>query len=251
MLFFVTTVVVSLLKFKSSTGLDFSYMTAGYGNNQYGIKTAYFWKYPERGLVENQLMKITLDGRACEAVHVNVVARHGSRYTSVDDMRSFTTLQQKLSHSFTNQAYSFINNWVNNYPEEKAEQLTVLGQKEMAYLGKFFGKSLLNLLNGTVSREGNLTSVRFAATRKTRTQESAKWFYRSLTSVVNGQELTNLTPEIRDSILRFYDDCQRYEQETADVSEQVKFENGPIFQKVVQDVAGRLNTSVSLTVGKN
>lgn len=244
---FVVVVVSVVLNF--CTGQQTSYLTKGYGNNQYGTKTAYFWAYPERNPVQNRLMKIALGGRACDAVHVNILSRHGARYTSVNDMRSFTTLQQKLSHTFTNKAFSFINDWVNKYPEDNAELLTDLGYKEMAYLGKFYGKELKSLLNGTVSPEGNLLSARFGTTRKTRTQESALWFYKGLTGVLTGQELSNLKPEVRDSVLRFYENCKRYEQETADLSEQMKFENGPLFQKVRIDVTRRLGTNASLSVG--
>ncbi|XP_045212929.2 multiple inositol polyphosphate phosphatase 1-like [Mercenaria mercenaria] len=246
---FIATIIPVFIGLKSGACRPNTYITTGFGNNQFGTKTAYFWTYPESEHVKNKLMKITMDGRTCNAVHVNLVSRHGARYTSVRDMRSFTALQQKLKHNFTNQTYDFINNWVNRYPEEKETLISALGEREMAYLGTHFGTELHDLLNGTVSTDGTPTSVQFAATRKTRTQESAKYFFRGLTDVLLGQNLTSVKPSIRDNILRFFDNCKRYEQETADLSEQAKFESGPIFQKVVTDITERLGTNVSLTVG--
>ncbi|XP_053392475.1 multiple inositol polyphosphate phosphatase 1-like [Mercenaria mercenaria] len=244
-----TYILVFFALLKLSFGQHVSYTTMGYGNNQYGVKTAYFWTYPEKDHAKNHLMKITMDGRSCNAVHVNVVARHGARYTGLAEMRSFSILHEKLKHNFTNRKYDFINTWINSYPEAKAEQLSVLGKREMTYLGKYFGTELFDLLNGTVSADDNPVSVHFAATRKTRTQEGAKLFYSGLTDAIIGQNLTNVKPEIRDNILRFYDNCKRYEQETADLSEQTKFENGPVFQKVIVDITKRLGANVSLTVG--
>lgn len=226
-----------------------SYINNGYGNNQYGVKTAYFWTYPNNGLVKNRLMQAVVGGRTCNAVHVNVVARHGARYTGLKEMRSFTTLQQKLKNNFSNQNYSFINHWVNNYPEEKAELLSVLGKQEMFYLGKYFGSELFDLLNGTLAHDGTVKFLNFTATRKIRTQNSAKYLYSGLANILIGQNLTSITPEIRDDLLRFYDNCKKYEQDISDKGEVTKFENGQIFQKMIADISRRLAANVSLTTG--
>ncbi|XP_060583904.1 multiple inositol polyphosphate phosphatase 1-like [Ruditapes philippinarum] len=242
-------VVVSIGLIKLSLGDVFSYTNMGYGNNQYGIKTAYFWTHPGKGLVKNRLMQITIGGRTCNAVHVNVVARHGARYTGLKDMRSFTFLQRKLKNNFSNQNYNFINDWVNNYPEEKAEQLTALGRREMAYLGKYFGTELFDLLKGTLGVDGTPKFLNFTATHKVRTQNSVKFLYSGLADILVGQNSTNINPKIRDDILRFYDNCKKYEHDIADRSEILKFENGPKFQKMLGDITKRLGANVSLSIG--
>ncbi|XP_053381552.1 uncharacterized protein LOC128545930 [Mercenaria mercenaria] len=196
---FIATIIPVFIDLKFGACQPNTYISTGFGNNQYGTKTAYFWTYPKSEHVKNKLMKITMDGRTCNAVHVNLVSRHGARYTSVEDMRSFSALKQKLKHNFTNKTYNFINNWVSRYPEEKETLISALGQREMAYLGKHFGTELHDLLNGTVSTDGTPISVQFAATRKTRTQESAKYFFRGLTDVLLGQNLRETCYKRQDS----------------------------------------------------
>lgn len=227
-----------------------SYMGSGYGSNQFATKTCYFWTYPKQTPVRDSLVTTSLDGRSCNAVQMNVVSRHAARYTSVNDMRSFTALKQKLQGSFTNEKYNFINSWTNKYPETEAELLTDLGKEEMFYLGSVFGTELHSFLRGTISTNGSLNSLQFASTRKTRTQESADWFFRGLSSILIGRNITNLKADVRDDILRFYDDCKRYERDTSDLDDLTKFENGEVFQTMIEEIKVRMGTNISLTIGK-
>lgn len=246
MLIFVSTIGAVLLGLTVSQ----SYTNSGYGNNQYGTKTAYFWRYPERDPVLNNLMTVALNGRTCNAVHVNIVSRHGARYTGLTDMRSFSKLQQKLKDKFTNQKYDFINKWINSYPEGKVYMLSALGEREMFYLGSFYGKEFHDLLNEAVLTDGDMNSLKFAATNRVRTQDSADWFFKGLTKVLLGKTMTTLKQEIRDDILLFFHNCKRHTHDIAHVDELTKFENGPVFQTVMQEMRHTLGTNVSLTVGK-
>ncbi|KAL4240702.1 PHOsphatase [Mactra antiquata] len=223
-----------------------NYIENGYGNNQFSTKTSYFWTYPKQEPVTDSLSSAYLHGRSCAAVHVNILSRHGARYVSIDDMRAFSELKDKLAGKFTNQSFDFINTWVNNYPEKEAELITSLGEEEMSYIGNTFGQELLSFLRKAYGADG-LNAFQFSATRKLRTKESAHWFYQGLMKNLNGQNFPSMTPDVRDDILRFYDHCTKYELQTSNITELLKFENGTEFQKMINDIKARLGTNVELT----
>ena len=227
------------------------YQRDGYGNNFYGVKTGYFWEHPSRqGFVENGHMYTQLEGNNCTAIHVNVVSRHAARYTSVDDMRAFSTLQNKLKVELGDQGYAFINNWQNRYPENKAQLLTELGHMEMNYIGYTIGVQLKDLLakasDGSVIRNG---AIKFGATWKTRTQESARSFQSGLSGSVLNNNDTSIPVAIRDKVLRFWDNCKNYEEASASNPEQIKFQNGPEMQMVRNEITNKLQLSSTLSVG--
>ena len=230
-----------------------TYLRSGYGNNMYGSKTAYFWKHPvfRAPVLVNSLMSIQFGGNTCTAIQVNVVSRHGARYTSADDMRAFTTLQNKLKAEMGDQTYSFMNTWTNKYPESQADLLTPLGKEEMDYLGERLGFQLRDLLTNAV--DGTMfknSSIKFSVTRKVRTQESAKSFQNGLARSVLRKNDTSMPVVVRDKILRFYEDCKRYDEVTATIPELTKFQNGPEMHMVRDEITAKLQMNSTLTVGK-
>ena len=227
------------------------YMQNGYHNNQFSTKTSFIWAHPMRTPVKNDLMTVSLDQRTCTAVHSSFVLRHAARYVGLDDMKDFTKVHEKIKYAFENRNYSFVNEWKNSYPEEKASSVTRLGEYEMKYLGTMYGNRLYNLLLSAVSDTGALSEkIMFAATHKTRTQTSAKLFSGWLSKVLTGNNTGAKNVSVRDDVLRFYDSCKAYDEATSDFREVTLFEQGPHFQGVIKNVVERLRLNGTLTVGK-
>ena len=247
-------VVLLFLSFGFSVAQNIGrYMEHGYLTNQFKSKTAFFWAHPMHTLLTNDLMNVSMGNRTCTAVHANLVSRHAARYTSVDTMRDFTKLHEKIKNAYANQNYYFIDRWTNIYPEEKKDMVTQLGGYEMEYLGKMYGTRLNDLFKPGFHTNGSFTMftdrLKFAATHKTRTQTSANFFCDRLSAVVTGFNITQDHVPIRDHVLRFYDDCKSYELAASDKQEMVKFEKGPYFQKVIHNIAEKLHLNTTLTAG--
>ena len=227
------------------------YIEHGYYSNQYKQKTLYPWTYPKQPPQKNDLMTVTMNNRACTAVHANFVLRHAARYTTVGVMRDFTKLHEKIKSSYGSQNYSFIDSWNNTYPEGKAESVTRAGEYEMEYLGIMYGNRLYGLLKSAFSVSGGFADkLMFAGTRSTRTQTSAKLFSGWLSEVISEINQKSSKVLIRDDVLRFWDNCRAYKDATSDKQEMSRFEHGTHFQGVIQNVANKLELNGTLTVGR-
>ena len=208
-----------------------------------------------QSLLENDLMNVTVGNRTCTAVHANLLSRHGARYPSVGTMIDFTKLHEKIKNAYQNQSYRFIEKWNSTYQTEKEDMVTELGVYEMEHLGRMYGTRLKDLFTPGFNTRSNESSIeftdrlQFGATSKTRTQTSAKIFSDWLSVVVTGYNHTLDRLPIRDQVLRFFDNCKSYDMAASDKQEMVKFEKGPRFQKVIHNVAEKLQLNATLTIG--
>ena len=195
-------------------------------------------------------MNVAMNNRTCTAVHANLVSRHAARYPSVNTLGIFTKLHEKIKGAYQNHSYSFIDTWNNTYPAEKADTVSELGGYEMEYLGEMYGSRLGDLFKAGFSSTGFTDRLQFGATSKARTQTSVKMFsdWFSMSVMVDFYTLDRVP--VRDQVLRFFKNCNAYEQAASDKQEMVKFENGPHFQKVINNIVEKLQLNTTLTMGK-
>ena len=224
-----------------------SYMMDGYGNNMHSVKTSYFWTHPKKTIHTDNLSIITHNGRTCKAIQLNVIARHGARYVYSYEMDHFTDLQDKIKNSHRNSNFSFISNWVNDYPRTKAGSMVDLGIKEMEYLGMKYTKSLQSLFSG------RQTAIKLRSSHITRTITSAKAFLSGMTNELPHVSPIQATPQVDDNVTLFYEDCTNYNSKVARnktfMHEMYDFQKSATFQKMISGIVKRLGMNQTLSVG--
>ena len=179
----------------------------------FGSKTAYDWAVDTGNLVtvDNQDMTETFEGKSCEAIYVNGVIRHGSRYPGDDDMEDMTKLQEKIIENKAANSYDFISAWNNTYPPDKEKELVETGRKEMKDIGQRFARRFATLFRNYL----NSSKIQFVTSRKHRTIESAEKFVEGLTEFLIGQKV-QVNSTVNDTLVRFYEDCDYLDEAVED-----------------------------------
>ncbi|CAC5426002.1 MINPP1 [Mytilus coruscus] len=222
-------------------------MLTGLGNNLFGRKCSYFWRFSNTSVPTNYLMKVVQkDGNVCTAVQLNFISRHGARMPTLNDYASFDQLKKKIKDHSKNQIYSFLKYW-KNYPPNTHDHVDDLGRWESHYLGNLYGSGLYDLLHGNISP----TTIRLTGTKILRTRTSASKFYKSLSERVSGKASTDIQPGVNNTILRYWDDCPNYDltikNNKTQLQQQYAFQNSSYFLNVTKSVTARLGLNTTLT----
>ena len=180
--------------------------------DDFGTKTAYDWAVDSANIVtqDNQDMVINHDGKTCTAIYVDGFIRHGARYPGEDDMEAMTKLQERINASKPAGSYDFISTWENTYPPEEEDKLVETGRQEMRDIAGRFAKRFSQLFSNNVDK------IKLTTSRKDRAIESAERFYEGLTETLTGQRKTDVSSTVNDTLARYYEDCDYFENAIED-----------------------------------
>ena len=202
----------------------------------FGSKTPYYWaRNVTSGVPEDAWSSVSYSGVNCSVFYVDILSRHGARYPTSSWVHDMPNLQKKLIQNNVNS--TFIKVWVNPFPEASAGQLSTLGAIE----GFEFGKQIASNFKSFAYQM--IPNSKFSASRKPRTQDSARNFYFGLTSGLGVNQI-HISPAIDNMALRFFENCGKFVNEIEDNrvanAEFYKFLKGPETKKVYADVNSRI-----------
>ncbi|XP_064595058.1 multiple inositol polyphosphate phosphatase 1-like [Liolophura sinensis] len=235
---FSLTVMCGSLVSPNTTGLCHTTDPAPY--RHYSTKTLY---EDVRGtdLVQRQSVQ------GCEPSLFYLLARHGSRYPSDDDIVAMQTLLPGLRDRIIQMSVkgtsrlcasdiARLKAWNFTISLEEESELATVGYQEMFSLAQRFHTRFPSLLKRNYSRQ----EVDVMSTYKSRTQDSARGFLEGLYSRKDIQP--TFREKNKDRLLRYSSACQRYQNEVDDkpVVEHTKFTNGSIYKQMIADVEERL-----------
>ena len=188
----------------------------------------------------------------CEAVHINMVIRHGSRYPGSYRVKKMKQMLQKINQFLpSNSTFRYKGlrlPW--NIPVDilnsASKEMSALGSEEMYSIAKRF----LSKFRGVLQHSYSNTNYSFVATDKLRSSQSAVAFAQGLFEG-NGHLGTGKYQPVAvkfsgsyddDSVLRIFEACPKWQKlNTAKIrSEYAKFMDGPEMRRVVQNISDRL-----------
>ncbi|XP_033732254.1 multiple inositol polyphosphate phosphatase 1-like [Pecten maximus] len=202
-----------------------------FGRELFGVKTPYLWTRQHMDMTD--LASVQYKGQTCNAVYVDGLYRHGARYPLRESINGMYELRKLLSNG--NGIDQFVVNWVSAFTVEKEAQLSVLGQQEMAVLGKRLGSRYQSLLNNQLDR------IKFYSSNKDRTKDSVTFFQKGLDTALGTH--VSATTTLDNNMLRFYDSCKSYQKllnNDKTFEEYHKFLAGP----EMRDVVAKVNNAV-------
>ena len=220
----------------------------------FGTKTAYFFNDSAPAL------KIP---NACDAVHINMVIRHGSRYPSDGDMEEIQELLTKLHTIHTsNSPFRYANliipwktpsEWQHVTPSE----LSSVGEIEQYNIAKRYRSRFPGIFDKPYWNK----YFRFVSTDKSRTVQSAVSFAHGIfegkgpvgDSNFQPVAITYSGPEEKDDLLSPDDACPRYETEVDDLAgdEADKFLKSSDMINVTKRLEQRLQIAGELSLTKD
>lgn len=211
-------------------------------------KTGYFNAHKDGSHWEKFMEEV----RGCSARQVWLLARHGTRFPTSNDMGRMVKLLPSLSQRIGDNHHqgrgclkesdvAQLKNWFPPYEMRDREQLQEMGHEEMASIGSHWREFLPHLFNGTY--DPSLFKIDF--TVKNRTEQSAYHFLRGMfgEDAVGNIELPKAySPNF---ILRFYKACPRwlrevYKNNETTYKERWLFTETEHFKRMLHAVSARL-----------
>lgn len=226
-------------------------INTGLGNNFFGRRCSYFWRFQQRSGQKNEFMNaINENGQTCNAVHLSFIGRHGARLPDASDLTYFDHLKDVIiKHSSKLLKYQFVKYWT-NYQFVNASHVTPLGHLEMKYLGSFYGTVLYDLFHNKISPE----TIRLVSSSKQRAHTSVRDFFRSLSLSTNDDINKNIHVSENNTLLRFWDNCPNYKISVTDNStvmyELNAFRNSSNYTSIIQAVTDRVGMNQTFTLSK-
>ncbi|KAL4219882.1 PHOsphatase [Mactra antiquata] len=173
----------------------------------------------------------------CKAVHVNMVLRHGARWPTDSNMEHIEELANKIKENKTSSLFTELDNWANRYDLQNDGKLVQEGMVEQEFIGRNTWMRFQTLFE----MYGN-KYVKFVSSSKGRCIQSTQSFYNGFYKTMDNKPI--FAYEKNNKLMRFYDDCDRYETDVEDNEENFKelrtFEKSRDFQNVIKSVEGRL-----------
>jgi multiple inositol-polyphosphate phosphatase/2,3-bisphosphoglycerate 3-phosphatase len=218
-------------------------MTAGEWDlkQHLGSKTPYFphQNYSEYTPVPPQ----------CQVVHLNLLARHGSRYPTSGDIKQFNKLQKIIATYGDAIPYQWMRDWVNPFELEHSGFLTVQGEFEHYELAKRMEQYFSQTFNHEY--EPDLYSIQ--STQVSRTGLSANSFSFGLFEGRGKIGVAKFDPffiwntnQSQDYLLRFFDVCTNYRQhvyKNKTAAPESKLYGNMILPPMAQKLTVRLNVT--------
>ena len=176
-----------------------------------GSKTPYFYD-------ESQEVKSDVASH-CKAIHINLLARHGTRHPSKKDVRRINTMVNVVNELHKSGAKFTFNNvefpWVNPFIDSNDKRLIRRGEEELYNLSKRVKSRYQDLFKTPLSIE----DMRFVSTKTPRTLQSAMAFALGMMEGEGTLGSCKMRPvdidsrdKENDPILRFFDLCPKYKQ---------------------------------------
>ena len=213
----------------------------------FGTKTPYHYGYSSFSKPQH-----------CEAVHINMVLRHGSRYMSGSDRASFGEMIEKLNAPYRDQRARFRSknlslpwDWPADWNDADSSELSERGEREHYEIAQRYAKRFPEIFQ---NRTYWNKLFQFVTTDKKRTTQSAVAFSFGLfegdgplgSNKFQPVALKFSGPKDQDKLLRPYDTCPRYEEEIEDgggLQEYEEFKSGREIKRVSENLEGKLNVS--------
>ena len=189
----------------------------------------------------------------CEAVHLNMVIRHGSRYPGSYRVNKMKKMLEKINQVFPSNStihYKGLSlpwNIPNDILQAASKEISALGSEEMYSIAR----RLLAEFRSVLEHGYSNTNYSFVATDKLRSSQSAVAFAQGLfegKGKVGSAKYQPVAVKFSgsyddDSVLRIFEACPKWQKITEKKrsrSEHAKFLNGPEMREVVQKIAERL-----------
>ncbi|KAG1688765.1 hypothetical protein DVH05_003075 [Phytophthora capsici] len=179
----------------------------------FGTKTKY-WDQTNSSLsatLQANTSELVVNISDLELVQLQQVSRHGSRFPTKGNMGEIADLLDKLQLNFSSVIPSWLKNYSLPYNLTDAGELAPTGVAELAG----YGSRSRNSVMGSIPVTYNASLFKLAHTSSTRTADSAKAFASTFFSNPDAVEFIEY-PEGNDPLLRFFDECDRYNAEIVD-----------------------------------
>ncbi|WAQ96753.1 MINP1-like protein [Mya arenaria] len=210
------------------------------------------WAHSVAQPSENSGFNEVYNDRLCEAVHMSMLLRHGARYPSDGSVEEINDIHERLKDGKSINVFPELETWTSPYTEPLASTLNAEGKEEHRLLGQRTALRFRRLFQ----RNGQY--IRFISSDKQRTRASANSFYGGLYNATGdclyGNQrcapptgIANIAPTnltIDDKIIRFYDGCDKYENDIEDnddyFKEFKKYEKTEEFLNITKSIRAKL-----------
>ncbi|XP_054282249.1 multiple inositol polyphosphate phosphatase 1-like [Macrosteles quadrilineatus] len=212
----------------------------------FGTKTAYEHAYNKKGI------QAVPD---CQPIQLWLVARHGTRWPSADDIPEFSQLNDIKNHIISNynnnkgslcmKDIENLKEWSFNMSPDQGDMLTKQGRQDLYLLGKRIRSYFPELLNIPYSADKFV----FRHTNTSRTKESAEYFYRGVFGMSFEDQVPTLPAPIEDDRLIYpYNNCPTWDAQSSSAKEEkAKFDKSEWMNNVIYSVSQRLGFDYNLT----
>eukprot|EP00008_Paramoeba_atlantica_P014329 CAMPEP_0201491858 /NCGR_PEP_ID=MMETSP0151_2-20130828/31542_1 /ASSEMBLY_ACC=CAM_ASM_000257 /TAXON_ID=200890 /ORGANISM="Paramoeba atlantica, Strain 621/1 / CCAP 1560/9" /LENGTH=422 /DNA_ID=CAMNT_0047878421 /DNA_START=44 /DNA_END=1313 /DNA_ORIENTATION=+ len=175
----------------------------------------------------------------CRMVHLQYVARHGTREPTSGDIEKLSELQDRIAQFISDggqfkEEYSWMATWQNPYISGQAGLLSVIGEDEHYNTSK----RMLNNYGSILNRTYNPNRFDFQETAISRTGVSASSFAYGMTEArgnVGPHEFSPVyiwsRPKYEDTVLRFFESCPYYSD--AVLNNDTAFEQALLFRETL------------------
>ncbi|KAG7388945.1 PHOsphatase [Phytophthora pseudosyringae] len=185
---------------------------ASFSLQSFGTKTKY-WDQRDSAPLQSNATESTVQASDLELVQLQQVSRHGSRFPTKGNMGEITDLLDKLQTNYSSVVPVWLKNYTLPYNTTDAGELAPAGFAELAGYGS---RSRVSVMD-SIPVSYNASLVKLAHTSVTRTADSAKSFASTFFSNPDDVEYVEY-PDGNDPLLRFFDECDRYNAEVLDNS---------------------------------
>ncbi|KAF7704839.1 multiple inositol polyphosphate phosphatase 1-like [Silurus meridionalis] len=176
----------------------------------------------------------------CKAVHLSVIARHGTRYPTSGNIKKMIQFSKLVKSQADLSCVRELETWKMWYKEDMDGRLVEKGRSDHRHLAQRLVKSFPTLFT-----KENLETrrVKFLTSSKHRCINSTLAFKHGVVEAlrVPGMDLQHT---VNDELMRFFDRCQRLvetvEKNKDAVKEVTLFNNGPEMKRVQEKLADRL-----------
>ncbi|KAG6580391.1 Multiple inositol polyphosphate phosphatase 1 [Phytophthora cinnamomi] len=231
-----------------------SVATAGssFSLQSFGTKTKY-WDQRDSSFalaLQASANASTVQASDLELVQLQQVSRHGSRYPTKGNMGEISDLLDKLQINYSSVIPDWIKNYSLPYDSTDAGELAPAGFQELVD----YGTRVRASVGSVIPTAYNASLFKLAHTSVTRTGQSAQAFASTFFSNPEDVEYVEY-PDGSDPLLRFFDECDRYNAEVLDNSSALleydefqasaKMDESIVFLKSQLNLPGNANLSAT------
>ncbi|KAL3674761.1 hypothetical protein V7S43_000693 [Phytophthora oleae] len=228
-------VALALLSVSPSASADSSFNL-----QSFGTKTKY-WDQSNSSLaavLQANTSESAVNALDLELVQLQQVSRHGSRFPTKGNMGEIADLLDKLQLNFSSVIPSWLKNYSLPYNSTVAGELAPAGFAELAGYGSRSRYSVM----GSIPVTYNASLFKLAHTSSTRTADSVKAFASTFFSNPDAVEFIEY-PDGNDPLLRFFDECDRYNAQVLD-------NNSALAEYNVFQTSTKMNESIAFLKSK-
>ncbi len=167
----------------------------------FATKTAYDISFSDADRKARESVWSHRPDDGCHPVQISMVIRHGTRYPSSGDTVNAVNLMQRIAGKITNPELIHINEWEVPFQQFQPRALSPVGVRELYQLGKRIRSGMNDLFSSCPEEHILLQSSSYD-----RAIDSSKAFKDGFIA----DRHKEIPLDIRDDILRYYDDCPKH-----------------------------------------